>query len=97
MIEMKCLSFLKKKSLVIDNFAIADGNKAMKSSDIPKAAYLDQTAELADEADETVSTEGEYEGEDIYISRSFESSFPTVDFPQPINPHKYIVISVHLL
>lgn len=57
----------KKKSLVIDNFAIADGNKAMKSSDIPKAAYLDQTADLADEADETVSTEGEYEGEDIYI------------------------------
>jgi len=64
----------KGKSFIVDNFAIFEGKSLVKSSNIPKAAFLNESIEIAPEEESVSSTEGEYEGEDIYFVTSFEET-----------------------
>jgi len=67
------------KSLIIDNFAIANGAGRIKASDVPKAAYLDEALEISETNEENL-TAGEYVGDAVYISRSFdEEGIPPYD------------------
>ncbi|MBO5742752.1 MAG: discoidin domain-containing protein [Clostridia bacterium] len=67
------------KSLILDNLAAFDGYAPVKSSNIPKAAYLEDAVEIA-EPDSGALTAGEYVGDAVYISRSFdEEGIPPYD------------------
>ncbi len=67
------------KSFIVDNLAIFEGTAMLKSSDVPKAGYVAESAEVVVDT-ENSGDEQEYVSDSVYITRSFEdSSFPYFD------------------
>lgn len=61
-------------SVLVDNVAIFEGNKVLRSSDVPKKAFNPEEAVIEQEADSAASDVPAEVGSGVYVNRTFDET-----------------------